>query len=59
MSTAKTIGIAILVVVAAIILFSAIGWVFSLVRVVIEAVIIVGICYVAYLVIRRSRKSQS
>jgi len=59
MSTAKTIGIAIAFVVIAIILFSVIGWVFSLVRIVIEAAIIVGICYVAYLAIRRTRKSQS
>jgi threonine/homoserine/homoserine lactone efflux protein len=59
MSTAKTIGIAVLVVVIAIILFSVIGWVFSLVRIVIEAAIIVGICYVAYLAVRRSKKSSS
>jgi len=59
MSTAKTIGIAVLVVVIAIILFSVIGWVFSLVRIVIEAAIIVGICYVTYLAVRRSKKSSS
>jgi threonine/homoserine/homoserine lactone efflux protein len=59
MSTLKTVGVVILVVALVIIAFSLIGFVFSLVRILLEAAIIVGIGYIAYLFVRRSGKAKS
>ena len=59
MCTLKTVGIVILVIVLVIICFSLIGFVFSLVRILLEAAIIVGIGYVAYLILRRGAKTKS
>ncbi|MGA2432615.1 MAG: hypothetical protein ABSG09_04055 [Acidimicrobiales bacterium] len=59
MNTMKTVGIVILVIVLVVIAFSLIGFVFSLVRILIEAAIIVGIGYVAYLFLRRSNRDKT
>jgi multisubunit Na+/H+ antiporter MnhG subunit len=59
MSTLKTVGFVILVIALVIVAFSLIGFVFSLVRILIEAAIIVGIGYVAYLFIRRDHRGKT
>jgi hypothetical protein len=59
MSTMKTVGIVILVIALVIVCFSLIGFVFSLVRIVIEAAIIVGIGYVAFLFVRRANRDKT
>ncbi|MFZ1063315.1 MAG: hypothetical protein WAN30_07585 [Acidimicrobiales bacterium] len=59
MSTMKTIGVVIVVIALIIICFSLIGFVFSLVRILIEAAIIVGVGYLVYLFIRRANRGNS
>jgi multisubunit Na+/H+ antiporter MnhG subunit len=59
MSTMKTIGIVILVIALVIVCFSLIGFVFSLVRILIEAAIIVGIGYIAYRFVRRAHRDNT
>ncbi|MGD1013786.1 MAG: hypothetical protein ABR963_05285 [Acidimicrobiales bacterium] len=59
MSTMKTVGIVILVIALVIVCFSLIGFVFSLVRILIEAAIIVGVGYIAYLFIRRGNRGKT
>jgi hypothetical protein len=59
MSTMKTVGVVILVIALIIVCFSLIGFVFSLVRILIEAAIIVGVGYLAYLFIRRANRGKS
>ncbi len=57
MSTLKTVAIVIAVIAVVIILFSLIGFVVSLFRILLELAILVGVGYVVYLVVRK-RPSQ-
>ncbi len=55
MSTLKTVAIVIAVVIVVVILFSLIGFVLSLFRILLEAAILVALGYVVYLVVRKRR----